>query len=169
MRSSAVVNLLPQGWDAFLLTMTVKSAYLSYQNLPVSLNQSGHSSLSSLIIFYFLFFKKGKKKKTFPPAGMLLTGCGSLFFAPFCITSRLYCAWKWKENGQVLKYSLKAAHLALTTTPQSKLLSPHFSNVWPPLDLYLALLHTILCIFTYGGVLASTKVKKESTLNHLLL
>lgn len=50
MRSSAVSVHLPQGLivNAFLLTTNVKHGYVSYGSLPVSLNHSGHSPLTSL-------------------------------------------------------------------------------------------------------------------------
>lgn len=47
-RSASRLDVLSY-WDAFLLTVVVKSAYINYYTLPVSLNQSDHSSLITFI------------------------------------------------------------------------------------------------------------------------
>lgn len=60
--------------DDFLLTAPVRNRYLSYCGLLVSLKQSGHSLLTSLI------------NEAFPYAELLLTGC---FFLYCTILSKL--------------------------------------------------------------------------------
>lgn len=64
--------------DAFLLTMAVQSAYLSYHSPPVSSIQSSHAPLTFII------------SKTFPATELLLTGC-------FLRCSRDRHVWKSHE------------------------------------------------------------------------
>lgn len=126
MCSSAVVCHLPQGstccaiWDVFLLTMVVKNYYLNFHSLPVISKQPGHSLLTSVI------------NKMFPPAELLLSGW---FLVSHC------CAWTFSVSE-----NLKPAHLATTSTLQSKSLSSHFLlfdvNVnWSSKPLYNTLLY----------------------------
>lgn len=85
--------------QAFLL---ITCGYLLY--IPISLNQSRHSSPTSLI---------NKRAPGF-------NGCFFLLFlAPFCVTSTFFCPWKSQEMGSFFKYSLNPAYLAPLTMPQS--------------------------------------------------
>lgn len=75
-----------------LHTLVLKSGYLSYCCLPISLNQSGLSPLTSDI------------NKAFSPREPLFTGYFP-FFSLFSVNPRDFCVGKIPINQQFLKYS----------------------------------------------------------------
>lgn len=82
-------------WEAFLLTLVVRSSYWDDHNIPLRSVQFVHSPLTS--------------PKAFPPttvAHWLLV----LFFTPFCINFRESPAWKSHSEVSTLKKTTTPNH-----------------------------------------------------------
>lgn len=85
-------------YDAFLLTMIVQSGYLSYCILFVSLDQSGHSSLTSVI------------NKSFPSIEVPFTGCS---FLNCTIHHQQSCYFFYHSGGWCKHHAKLLAHTSI--------------------------------------------------------
>lgn len=117
--------------DAFLLIVVIKSGYLSYCGLPVRLQQSGHSSLTSL------------NKKGVLTAEQRLTGC--FLFVFHTILCKFWRLLGVKISGDQQFLTHKLINLAPTLTPW--LTSPRSWlnwSFWPVSEWFHALCCCIL-------------------------
>ena len=125
--------------DAPLHTTVIMCGHLCYCHLPVSLDQSGPSPLTSLV------------NKVFLPTELLFIGC-FLFFAAFYANSRDYYVWKSQKISSFwdTQTTLSGTNNHSTVKVTEITFLPH-SDIWSqktaePFD-HVCTLLCILCFY----------------------